>query len=116
MIDASKRAVSSWFALSRCCRRCAVTSRKISTHPETSPTLVTNRRGAVIDRALAAALVQEHRVVREANDDAFAQRFRCRVLDRLARVFVDDPEDRVERLPHGVGAVQPVNDSATAFM
>src|SRR5204862_5366385 len=36
-------------------------------------------------------------VVRQADDGAFAERARRRVLDRLARRLVDDAEDRLER-------------------
>ena len=57
-----------------------------------------DRRGAVVDRTLGAVPADEHGVVRQADDDALAQRPRRRVLDRLARLLVDDPEHRVERL------------------
>ena len=61
--------------VSRSSRRCAVTSRKISTQPETWPSLVPDRRGAVVDRALACRpCAISTRVVRQADDDAFAQR------------------------------------------
>ena len=60
--------------------------------------LVADRRGAVVDRALAAVLLNQHRVIRQADDDPFPKRLRRRVLDRPARVLVDDPEHRVERL------------------
>ena len=63
---------------------------------------VADRRGAVVDRALAAVLANQHRVIRQANDDPLAKRFRRRVLDRPARLLVDDAEHRVERLADGI--------------
>ena len=55
-------------------RRCAVTSRKIRTHPETWPR--SSLIGAALSSigALAAVLPNQERVVRQADDDALAQR------------------------------------------
>jgi hypothetical protein len=52
-----------------------------------------DRRGAVVDRALAAIARDQHRVVGEAHDHSIAQRPHGRVLHFLAGVFVHDVED-----------------------
>ena len=55
-----------------------------------------HRRGAVVDRPLGAVAGDQDGVVGEADDGAFAQRPQGRIVDRLARVLVDDAEDLVE--------------------
>ena len=62
--------------------------------------LVPDRCGGVVDRVLAAILVQQDRVVGEAHHGSLPERLRRRVLDRLPRLLVDDPEHRFERLAH----------------
>jgi hypothetical protein len=64
--------------------------------------LVADGRRAVVDRVLAALPVDEHRVVREADDGTVLQGPRGRVLDGLARILVHDPEHSAQRLTDGV--------------
>ena len=65
--------------------------------------LVADRRGAVVNRALAAVLADEQRVVRQADDHSFTQRLRRGAFDRAARALADDAEDGIERLPDRIG-------------
>ena len=117
MIDASSRAVSSWlapFTLHATLRGDIPEDQHASGH---DAALVADRRGAVVDRALAAVLADEHRVIRQADDHALRAAPSSRGFrPGCARVLADDAEHGVERLADGVGRVQPVSDSATAFM
>ena len=58
---------------------------------------------AVVDRVVDAVPVDQHRVVGQADDDAFGERAPGRIGDRRPGRFVDDPEDRLQGLPGGVG-------------
>ncbi len=63
---------------------------------------VADRRGAVVDRTFATVLPNQHRVIRQPDDDSLSQRLRCRTLNRPASVLVDDPKDAVEWPPQGI--------------
>ncbi len=52
--------------------------------------LITNWRGAVIDRTLVAVFLNEHGVVREADNDSITQCPGRRVVNRLTGHLVDD--------------------------
>ena len=58
---------------------------------------VPDRCGTVIDWPLVAALPNQHRVILQPDDDAFAQRSACGVFDRLTRALADDSKHRIER-------------------
>ena len=98
-IEASRRAASSWlgFVLLRAPLRRDVAEDQHAARRHAA--LVLDRRGAVVDRALAAVAADQDGVVREADDDAFAQRALGRILDGSRVVLVDDPEHRASAWP-----------------
>ena len=51
---------------------------------------------AIVNRCFGPVLRDEHCVVREPDNNALAHRAHRGILDRLARLFVDDAEDLVE--------------------
>ena len=63
---------------------------------------VAYRRGAVVDGPLASVAADQHRVVGQSDDLAELQDLFDRIVDRLARVLVDDAEDLGERTPGSV--------------
>jgi hypothetical protein len=63
------------------------------------PLRVADRRRAVVDRRFRAVAPDQQGVIRQPDDHAVAQRTGRGVLDRLARRFVDDPKDSLQRLP-----------------
>ncbi len=65
-------------------------------HARDGPSCVANRSGAVIDRPFRAVLGDQQRVVGEPDDQALAQGPRGRILDRAARLFIDDLEDALQ--------------------
>ena len=73
-------------------------SRNTSTTPATSPLLVADRGGTVVNGSFRAVLGDEQAVVRQPDDHAFPQGSDGGTLDRLAALFVDDAEHAVERL------------------
>ena len=82
-IDASRRAVSSWPALSR---SDAPLRGDVAEDQHAAGDLARARRGSAprCRRSDARAVpANEHGVVRQADDDALAQRPRRRALDRL---------------------------------
>ncbi len=89
-------------SFSRSMRRCALTSRKIRTHPETWPC------SSLIGAALSSigrsppSFLDQHRVIRQTDDDSLPEGPCRRAFDRPASVFVDDPKHLVERLTDGV--------------
>ena len=66
-------------------------------HPHQLAAGLADRGAAVVDLDLAAVARDQHGVVREAHDRAFAQHADGGILDRLSRVGVEDPEDLAER-------------------
>ena len=64
--------------------------------------VVPDRGGAVVDGALGAASLNQQRVIRHADDGAFAQGSRGRAFHCLVGGFVHDPEDGVERKATGL--------------
>jgi len=63
---------------------------------------VGDRGGAVIDRTLAPVLLNQHSVVREADDDSFTKGFGCRIFNRPTSLLVDDSKNRIQRLTEGI--------------
>ena len=63
---------------------------------------VHDRCGAVINRALAAVPANQHRVIRQADDDSLPQGPCRRVHDRPTGFLVDDPKHRLEWLVRGL--------------
>ena len=61
---------------------------------------VLDRCAAVVDRYFTPVSCDQHGMVRQPDDHAFPHRPQRRVLDRLARLLVDDVEDLRDRLPH----------------
>ena len=55
-------------------------------------------RAAVGDGRVASVFGDEHGVVRQPDDDPFARDLARRILDRLARLLVDDVKDFFQRL------------------
>jgi hypothetical protein len=58
---------------------------------------VADRRGAVVDGILAAVFSNQHRVIRQPDDDALPKRSGRRVFDRLTHLLVHDTKHRVDR-------------------
>ena len=66
------------------------------------PFLVSDRCRAVINTPLGAVFANQDGVVCQSDDSTFLQCPHGRVLDRLAGLFVDDPENSFERFPSGI--------------
>ncbi len=71
--------------------------------PGDRPLLVPDRGRAVVDRRLVPVPADQQRVVRQADDDPFAEDLRHRILDGPAGPLVDDREDLAHRPPLRLG-------------
>ena len=97
-------------------------SRNTSTTPATSPLLVADRGGTVVNGSFRAVFGDEQAVVRQPDDHALPQGSDGGTLDRLAALFVDDAEHAVERLarrffqrPAGQGLSDRVQEGDAAL-
>ncbi len=59
-----------------------------------------NRSGAVFNGRLAPVTREQQRVIRQPDNAPFTEHLADWILDRAARVFRNDVEDRLDRLPH----------------
>ncbi len=73
-------------------------------HAGNSAVRLANGCPAVVDGDLLAVLGDQHRVVSQADHPSLSQDLLHGALDRLAGLFVDDPEDRLQGLPDGIAA------------